>query len=72
MQQVEDLERIFCETKIFRKNKNQQQTNEQKKNHQKNLHKLSGARGLRAAARFGSVDGILNEVAITEQDSLRQ
>lgn len=31
MQQVEDLERIFCETKIFRKNKNQQQTNEQKK-----------------------------------------
>lgn len=31
MQQVEDLERIFCETKIFRKNKNQQQTNEPKK-----------------------------------------
>lgn len=46
------------------------QTNKQKP--QKNLHKLRGARGLRTAARFGSVDGILDEVAIAEYDSLQQ
>lgn len=66
MQQVKDLERIFNETEIFRKKANKQTKAT------KNLHKLRGARGLRTAARFGSVDGILDEVAIAEYDSLQQ
>lgn len=54
---------------IFRKEANKQTSKSHKK---KNLHKLPGARGLRTALRFGSVDGILDEVAIAEQDSLQQ
>lgn len=49
--------------------KKSKQTN---KSHKKHLHKLWEARGLRTAARFGSVDGILDEAAIAEQDSLQQ
>lgn len=63
MQEVKDLERNFSETEIFRKKSKQTNRSHKKK---KSPHKLQGARGLRTAARFGSVDGILDEVAVAD------